>query len=74
MAIAIQIAARGLIPGMPTPLLLAIPPACAAPPVVALLARRTTGPLGGALTAGGLVFLGVMIALFPWGAGQLSQF
>jgi len=73
-AVAIQIAARGLIPGRPTPLLLAVPALCLTPPVVALLAKQISGSLGRGLIVGGLVLLSAMVALFTWGAGQLSQF
>lgn len=74
VTVAIQVTARGLIPGRPTPALLAVPLACVAPPALALLARRGVSTIGWGLAAVGLVLSGTVIALFPWGAGQLSQF
>ena len=73
-AVAIQIAARGLIPGDPSTLLLVVPPLCVLLLVLTLFGGKLAGPLGRGLVAGALVLLGVMIALFPWGAAQLSQF
>lgn len=72
--LAIQVTARGLIPGRPTPALLVVPLACVALPALALLARRDVGTLPRGLTVAGLVLLGTVIALLPWGAGQLTQF
>jgi len=68
-----QVAVRGLIPGNPAPALLVLPPAIAVPAPLRLLALREVSPLGRGLPAAGLVFLGAVISLFPWGAGQLSQ-
>lgn len=73
-AVALQIVARGLIPGRPGPVLLAIPPLCAVPMTLALFGGQLAGTLGRGVAAGVLVLLGVMLALFPWGAVQLSQF
>ena len=71
--LAIQLVARGLIPGRPTPALLTVPLACAAPPLLLFLGRREAGTLVRGLATAGLVLFGALIALFPWGAGQLSQ-
>jgi hypothetical protein len=74
MAVVIEVVVRTMIPGKPTPLLLAVPLLCLAPPAMVLLARHLETPLGRGLVSGGLVLLGALIALFPWGARQLSQF
>ena len=72
--LAIQLMVRDLIPGRPAPALLAIPLAGAALPALTFLARREMGGLPRALIPAGIVFLAAVVALFPWGAGQLTQF
>jgi len=72
--LAIQLTVRGMIPGAPAPVLIAVPLACAAPPVLVFLARRNVSAIARGLITAGLVLHGAVVALFPWGAGQLTQF
>ena len=70
----IQMATRGLIPGHPDPLALAIPLASLGIPVVWCVSRRPAGAITGLLAVSGTVLAAILVALFSWGAGQLSQF
>ena len=70
----IQLAARGLIPGHPHPLALAIPLASLGIPVVSWVSRQPAGAMTGLLAVSGTVLGAILVALFSWGAGQLSQF
>lgn len=73
-ALAIEVTARVLIPGTPTPALIAVPLSLVGVPVLAVLTRREVGPLALGLTAAGVVLVQAAITLFPWGAAQLSQY
>ena len=72
--LAIQLTVRGMIPGDPAPALIAVPLACAAPPMLVFVARQNVSAIARGLITAGLVLLGAVVALFPWGAGQLTQF
>jgi hypothetical protein len=70
----IQIAARGLIPGHPHPLALAVPMACVGVLAVSWVSRRQAGAMAGLVAVSAAVLAAVLVALFRWGAGQLTQF
>jgi len=71
---AVQVGARALIPGQPHPLALAGPLACLAIPALWWWSRRPGSSVARLLTVPGIVLAGTMVALFAWGARQLSQF
>jgi hypothetical protein len=71
---AIQVAARGLIPGQPHALALAAPLICLGTLVVVWASRRDPAPMPRLLVLFAAVLGGAVVALFAWGAGQLSQF
>jgi hypothetical protein len=71
---AIQVAARGFIPGQPHALALAARLICLGTLVVVWTSRRDPAPMLRLLVLFAAVLGGAVVALFAWGAGQLSQF
>jgi hypothetical protein len=70
----IQVASRRFIPGQPHALALAVPLICLGTLVVVWASRRDPAPMPRLLALLAAVLGGAVVALFAWGAGQLSQF
>lgn len=74
VVLVLQIAGKGLLPGRPTPALIAAALAVASLVLFVLLRRQGWWTSAWALLAAAIVFVQSLIVLFPWGAVQLSQF